>query len=180
MKNHNPSRPEAQTNTLVPLLVLRQDSFRTVCLVSTKIDVLLVHKPLTGEIIQVENLRCRPGTTTFIIVAQTSDGIVVRAWKLTHSRVVIVEPISPPLPVRVYIIFMVAGLTVTGKAHQEMMPGWNDVQSFDTSLIESANSEDDSPVSGPSLEAGHEALSDLDTSERVHYFFEGRRLLLGV
>lgn len=180
MTNHDPSQPEPQTNTLVPLLVLRQDSFRIVCLVSTKIDLFLVHQPLAGEIAQVENLRCRPGMTIFIIIAQTLDGMVVRAWRLTHSRVVIFEPI-PPLPVRVYIIFMVASLTVAGKAHQEMMPDWNDMQSFDTSLIEFANSEDnDSPVSDPSLEASHEALSDLDTPERVHCFFEGRRLLLGV
>jgi hypothetical protein len=75
---------------------------------------------------------------------------------------------------------MVVGLTVAGKFHQEIVPDWNDTQSFGASFIESVNSENDFPISDPSLEAGCKVLSDLDTSERVHCFFEGRRLLLGV
>lgn len=182
MTNHDPSRPAAQTNTLAPLLVLRQDFFQSVCLVSAKIDLLLlVRQPLIGKIIQIKNMRRRPGVTVFIVIAQTLDGIVVRTRRLTHSRMVIIEPISLPLPVRVYMVLTVVGLTVVGKAHQEMMPDWNDMQSFDTSPVDSANSEDnDLPVSDPSLETGYEVLSDMDTSERVHCFFEGRRLLLGV
>ena len=181
MTNHNPSRPEAQTNTLVPLLVLRQDSFPTVRLVSAKIDLLLLRQPPTGEIIQKKNLRCQLGMTMFTIIAQTLDGIVVRIKRLTRSLVVIVEPISPLLLVRLYIVLTVAGLTVVGKTHQETMPSWNDTQSFDTSLIELANSGDNHfPVGDPSLEADYEVLSDTDTPEHVHCFFEGRRLLLGV
>ena len=109
------------------------------------------------------------------------DGVVVRIRRLAHLRVVVVGPISPPLPVRVYIVLMVVGLTIADQVHQEVMPGWNNMRSFDTSLIESANPEDnDFPVSDPSLEAGYEMFSDLDLPERVHCFFEGRRLLLGV
>lgn len=74
-----------------------------------------------------------------------------------------------------------AGLTVAGKPGQEIVSDWGDMQSFDASPIEPTNSTGSGfPVSDPSLEVGYEVLSDWDTSDRVHYFCEGRRLLLGV
>jgi len=174
--NHNPSRPEVQANTLVPLLVLRQDSFRNACLVSARVGLLLVRQAPTGGAIQVKNLKCRIGMT---IIAQTLDGVVVRVRRLTHLRAVVVEPISP-IPVRVYIVLMVVGLTVADKVHQEVMPEWN-MRSFGTPVVELANPEDnDFPVSDSSLEAGYEMFSDLDSPGRVHCFLEGRRLLFGV
>lgn len=139
--------------------------------------LLLVRQPPTGEAIQVMNLKYRTGTTT---IARTLDGVVVRVRRLTHLRVVVVEPVSPPLPVRAYIFLMVVDLTVADKVHQGVVLGRN-MRSFGTSLIESANPEDgDFPVSDSSLEAGYEMFSDLDLPERVHCFFEGRKLLLGV
>lgn len=79
------------------------------------------------------------------------------------------------------MVLTVAGLTVAGKAHQEMVPDWNGVQIFGAPHIESANSEgDDFSASDPSLEVGYEVLSDPDTPEWIHCFFEGRRLLLEV
>jgi len=139
--------------------------------------LLLVRQPPTGEAIQVMNLKYRTGTTT---IARTLDGVVVRVRRLTHLRVVVVEPVSPPLPVRAYIFLMVVDLTVADKVHQGVVLGRN-MRSFGTSLIESANPEDDDfPVSDSSLEAGYEMFSDLDLPERVHCFFEGRKLLLGV
>lgn len=138
--------------------------------------LLLVRQPPTGEAIQVKNLKCRTGMTT---IAQTLDGVVVQVRRLTHLRVVVVEPVSP-LPVRAYIFLMVVGLTVADKVHQEVMLGRN-MRSFGTLLIESANPEDDDfPVSDSSLEANYEMFSDPDLPEQVHCFFEGRKLLLGV
>jgi len=63
-------------------------------------------------------------------------------------------------PVRIRVVLSVAGLTIAGKARQEVML--------------------DSLVEDPSLEVGYEVLSDLGTSDEKTYVFEGRRLLLGV
>jgi len=53
------------------------------------------------------------------------------------------------------------------------------MQSIDASFVESMNSEGDNPlVRGSPL--GICALSDWDPIEQVHYFSEGRRLLLGM
>ena len=54
------------------------------------------------------------------------------------------------------------------------------MQSLEVSSAESVNPEDNRSLRDLSLGVSYEALSDLDASERVCYFSEGRRLLFGV
>lgn len=115
-----------------------------------------------------------------MVIVQTSNWISVQTRRPIHSWVIIVELIFPPLPVRVCVVPTVAGLIVPDNAHQETIPDWNDMQSLDTSLIESTGFEGNYfPVGDLSLEVGYEMLPDRDTLEGARCFFEGRGLLLG-
>ena len=76
---------------------------------------------------------------------------------------------------------MVVGLTTVTTAHLESMTGWGDMEGSGAWSAESTSSEgEDHRLRGPSSGVGCEILSDRDMSEQVHYFSEGRRLLLGV